>query len=307
MAVMVDAVRDTRRDYRTCGEGGKDFRAETPLCFRACLHVHFAENLGKKFHPVIVIHCKELVVVPLGYLMADSLTVDNGGHPVFPLGLCRLNDYLAHFDFPPVFLFPIPSLVFIQKLEVTPVHCRTDISLYRFLLLLQRGFHWHKSLLLLPLALFQILLYFGMQTDSDALIAVESLHRHFVGKVSPDNAVQQFQTFLYGLLLDGCGNQCPHFLFRQVIDHIGLDAFRLHGQRLLFRIHDKTVRGKALRPFLVGEIDRRGYKLLVRPCRFLAAWTADHRRDSRLQVLQHIPLLYGLLLLMPLVIESVTA
>ena len=68
-----------------------------------------------------------------------------------------------------------------------------------------------------------------------------------------------------------------------------------------------TVRGKALRPFLVGEIDRRGYKLLVRPCRFLAAWTADHRRDSRLQVLQHIPLLYGLLLLMPLVIEAVTA
>ena len=239
--------------------------------------------------------------------MADSLTVDNGGHPVFPLGLCRLNGYLAHFDFPPVFLFPIPSLVFIQKLEVTPVHYRTDISLYGFLLLLQRGFHWHKSLLLLPLALFQILLYFGMQTDSDALIAVESLHRHFVGKVSPDNAVQQFQTFLYGLLLDGCGNQCPHFLFRQVIDHIGLDAFRLHGQRLLFRIHDKTVRGKALRPFLVGEIDRRGYKLLVRPCRFLAAWTADHRRDSRLQVLQHIPLLYGLLLLMPLVIEAVTA
>ena len=71
---------------------------------------------------MIVIHCKELVVVPLGYLMADSLTVDNGGHPVFPLGLCRLNGYLAHFDFPSVLLFPIPSLVFIQKLEVTPVH-----------------------------------------------------------------------------------------------------------------------------------------------------------------------------------------
>ena len=174
-------------------------------------------------------------------------------------------------------------------------------------MLLQRGFHRHESLLLLPLALFQILLYFGMQTDSDALIAVESLHRHFVGKVSPDNAVQQFQTFFYGLFLDGCGNQCPHFLFRQVIDHIGLDAFRLHSQRPPFRIHDKTVRGKALRQFLVGKIDRRGYKLLVRPCRFPAARTADHRRDDRLQVLQNVPLLYGLRLLMPLVIESVTA
>ena len=31
MAVMVDAVRDTRRDYRTCGEGGKDF-VPSPRC-----------------------------------------------------------------------------------------------------------------------------------------------------------------------------------------------------------------------------------------------------------------------------------
>ena len=41
-----------------------------------------------------------------------------------------VNGYLAHFDFPSVLLFPIPSLVFIQKLEVTPVHWRTDLSLY---------------------------------------------------------------------------------------------------------------------------------------------------------------------------------
>ncbi len=62
----------------------KIFVPSAPLCFRACFHVHFAENLGKELHPVIIIHSKELVVVPLGYLMADSLTVDNGGHPVFP-------------------------------------------------------------------------------------------------------------------------------------------------------------------------------------------------------------------------------
>lgn len=60
-------------------------------------------------------------------------------------------------------------------------------------------------------------------------------------------------------------------------------------------------------PISRWKIDRRGYKLLVRSCRFLAARTADHRCDDRLQVLQHIPLLYRSLLLMPLVIESVTA
>lgn len=60
-------------------------------------------------------------------------------------------------------------------------------------------------------------------------------------------------------------------------------------------------------PISRWKIDRRGYKLLVRPCRFSAARTADNRRDDRLQVLQNVPLLYGLRLLMPLVIESVTA
>ena len=97
--------------------------------------------------------------------------------------------------------------------------------------------------------------HFGMQADTDALFAVELFHRYFIGKVRSDNAVQQIQPFLHRLFLDGCGSQFFHFFFRQVIDHIGIDTFRLYGQCPPFHIHDKTVRSKALRPFLVGKID----------------------------------------------------
>ena len=97
--------------------------------------------------------------------------------------------------------------------------------------------------------------HFGMQADTDALFAVELFHRYVIGKVRSDNAVQQIQPFLYRLFLDGCGSQFFHFFFRQVIDHIDIDTFRLYGQCPPFHIHDKTVRSKALRPFLVGKID----------------------------------------------------
>ena len=128
--MMVEAVRDIRCDYRTCGQGGKDFRADASLRFRACLHVHFAENLGKELHPMIIIHCKKLVVVPLGYLVTDNLSVYNGGHLILTICFCRLYGYLANFDLPAVFLFSIPAFALIEQLQVTPVHSRTDSVLH---------------------------------------------------------------------------------------------------------------------------------------------------------------------------------
>ena len=108
--------------------------------------------------------------------------------------------------------------------------------------------------------------HFGMQADTDALFAVELFHRYFIGKVRSDNAVQQIQpcqhhvngqTAVQALtdLLKLLAQILFHFFFRQVIDHIDIDTFRLYGQCPPFHIHDKTVRSKALRPFLVGKID----------------------------------------------------
>ena len=62
---------------------------------------------------------------------------------------------------------------------------------------------------------------------------------------------------------------------------IGFDPLGLHGQRPPLRIHNQSVRGEALLPLFVGEVDRRGDELLVGPGRFPAARDARHRFDDR--------------------------
>ena len=159
------------------------------------------------------------------------------------------------------------------------------------------------------LTLRQFLLYFGVQAEGDTPLAVEIRHCYLVGEIRPDYPVQDFQSFLDRLFLDGVGGQDGRFFFRQVIDHIGGHLFGLYGQGPCLLIDDKTVGGKTLLPFLVGKIDRRSNQLLVGTGRFCTARTADYRRDDRLQVLQDIGLSCGLyrLPVLVLVIKSVAA
>lgn len=103
------------------------------------------------------------------------------------------------------------------------------------------------------LTLRQFLLYFGVQTEGDTLFAVEVRHRYLVGKIRPDNPVQDFQPLLDRLFLDGVGGQDGRFFFRQVIDQIGGDLFGLYGQCPCLLIDDKAVGGKTFLPFLVGK------------------------------------------------------
>ena len=145
-----------------------------------------------------------------------------------------------------------------------------------------------KDFLLLPLPFGQLPLHFGVQAEGDTPLAVEIRYCYLVGEIRPDDPVQDCQTLLDGMLLKGVGRQYRHFFVRQVIDHIGSRLLGLYGQRPCLPIDDQAVRGKAFLPFLVGEIDRRGYQLLVGTRRFPAARTADQRRDGRLQVLQHV-------------------
>ena len=90
---------------------------------------------------------------------------------------------------------------------------------------MQRSFFRLKQILFLPLPLFQFLLHFGMQSDGDAVAAVELFQGHLRCIIRPDDVVRQFQTLFHGLLLDGGIDQCMHFRFRQVIDHVGLYVF----------------------------------------------------------------------------------
>ena len=238
--------------------------------------------------------------------MADDPAVDHGGHHVFPLRLRRVYADLADLHFPPVHLLPVPSLTLVKQRQVAPVYGRIGSVQYIFLRhrILQRP----QQLLFLPLPLGQLPSYFRVQADVDTPLAVEDFHRYRVGEVLADDAVQCLQPPFDGVFLDGAGGQRGRLFFRQVVDHIGRDTLRLYGQRPPLRIHDQPVRGEALQPFLVGEIDRRGDQLLVGPGRFPAARDARHRFDDRLQLSQYV-LLHGGCLRLPVafVVESVSA
>ena len=149
------------------------------------------------------------------------------------------------------------------------------------MLLRHLSLHRAQQLLFLPLPLGQLLCYFRVQADVDTPLAVEGFHRYRVGEVLADDAVQHLQPPFDGVFLHGVGGQRGRLLVRQVIDHIGFDPLGLHGQRPPLRIHNQSVRGEALLPLFVGEVDRRGDELLVGPGRFPAARDARHRFDDR--------------------------
>ena len=157
------------------------------------------------------------------------------------------------------------------------------------------------------LSLLQLLFKFGMQMQVDALPAVQCVHQDSVSKVVLDDAIQQLQALNDGHFLDGVGGELLHFLIRQVIHHVGIDAVRLDGQRLRTFINDDAMRCQTLLPLLIGEIDRRGNQFFIGLGRFCASWSVDGRRYDSFQIFQHILLLRAITLLQPLIVEPVTA
>ena len=202
--------------------------------------------------------------------------------------------------------FPVPALALVEHGNIASIDGSGCAIRH---LLPELVFQWGEDFLLLLLSLRQFLLYFGVQTEGDTLLAVEVCHRYLVGKICLDYPVQDFQPLLDRLFLDGVGGQDGRFFFRQVIDQIGGDLFGLYGQCPCLLIDDKAVGGKTFLPFLIGKIDRRAYQFLVGTGRFRAARTTDQRRDDRLQVLQYVGLLCRLHRLSGLVfvIEAVAA
>ena len=246
VVMVAQAVDNSRCDHRTGGEGGENLYAESPFCLRVCLHIHFAENLREEFHSVVIVYCKEFVVILLADFMADDLPVDDGCHLVRPFCLGRMYGDFADFNLSAVGTFPIPAFVLLDVLQVPAVYrgtvllsdkgCLFVVSLF-LSFILQRS----KDFLLLLLPLHQLLLHLRMQADSDTLFAVQSLYAYFVGKISFDDFIQDFQPFFNRLVFEGVGSQCRNFRVRQVIDHIGRNLFGLDGQRSRLLIDDKTV------------------------------------------------------------------
>lgn len=102
---------------------------------------------------------------------------------------------------------------------------------------------------------FQLLLDFGLQIDGDLLFAIEHVHRNLVCKVVFDDVVQDFQALGHRYLFDRVVGQGFQFISSQIINHIGLGATRLNGERFRFFIDDDAMGSETFLPLLIGEID----------------------------------------------------
>ena len=231
---------------------------------------------------MVVIDRQEFVIVLLADFVADDLPVDDGGHPVLALSLCRMDGYLAYFHFAPMTSFLIPAPVLVEIVEIPAVNHGSFGHLFLGKSLLRLFFKKRLFLLLVPC---QVFLHFRMQADTDAPVAVQGFHRHLVPVVRCDDVIEKLDAFLYRMFFNGVGGQHRRLFRCQVIDEIGGNRLRLHGQRPLLRIHDKAVRGQALLPFLVGEVHGRADQFLVGLGRLAAPFPGDKRRDNALQVL----------------------
>ena len=67
-------------DGKTGKEGSSNLGSYIGLHPWHILHIDFTEDVGEEFHAMIIIDGHELVILLLGYLMADALAIDDGGH-----------------------------------------------------------------------------------------------------------------------------------------------------------------------------------------------------------------------------------
>ncbi len=56
-------------------------------------HINLLEDVGEEFHAVVVIDSHELVILLLGNLMADALSVDDGCHAKLGVAFLILLDF----------------------------------------------------------------------------------------------------------------------------------------------------------------------------------------------------------------------
>ena len=134
-------VTQLTHNGKTSKQGSTDLCANASMRTRHILHIHLIEDMTEEFHAMVVIDGHELVVLLLGNLMGDRLSVDDCCHAIEVVSLCVLllltlliTDWLnldvIHRDLTTMLALTIPSFSFVDVIETLAIYMGNSLILW---------------------------------------------------------------------------------------------------------------------------------------------------------------------------------
>ena len=274
---------------KSCKESSSNLSPDVLAFSRDGFHIHLLEDVGEEFHAVVVIDSHELVILLLGNLMADALSVDDGCHAKLGVAFLILLDFsllitywlnldVINLNLSAMLAFTEPSLVFVLLIQAIAIYMSNTAVFWLDSNLV--AIRWERLVNHHLLAVVEFCLYLWSELQADLLFGIEHIHRQFVLEIVPDGIVDDVNAVLDRYLLDGIVGQFLHFILSEVIDKVLLGGSGLDGECFVGCIYDDAMRRKTLLPFVIAEINLRGDEFVVWLGRFLGTWTNHYRGND---------------------------
>ena len=274
---------------KSCKESSSNLSPDVLAFSRDGFHIHLFEDVGEEFHAVVVIYSHELVILLLGNLMADALSVDEGCHAKLGIAFLvfldltlfvthRLNLDVVNLNLSAMLAFTEPSLAFVLLIQAVAIYMSNTAVFWLDSNLV--AIRWERLVNHHLLAVVEFCLYIWSELQAELLFGIEHIHRQFVLEIVPDGIVDDVNAVLDRYLLDGIVGQFLHFILSEVIDKVLLGGSGLDGECFVGCIYDDAMRRKTLLPFVIAEINLGGDEFVVCLGRFLGTWTNHYRGNE---------------------------
>ena len=223
---------------KSCKECSSNLSPDIFAFSRDGFHIHLLEDVGEEFHAVVVIDSHELVILLLGNLMADALSVDDGCHAKFGIAFLilldfsllityRLNLDVINLNLSAMLAFTEPSLAFVLLIQAIAIYMGNTAVFWLNSNLV--AIRWECLVNHHLLAVVEFCLNPWSELQADLLFGIEHIHRQFVLKIVSDGIVDDVDAVLDWYLLDGIVGQLLHLILSEIIDKVLLGSCGLDG------------------------------------------------------------------------------
>ena len=118
---------------KSCKESSSNLSPDVLAFSRDGFHIHLLEDVGEEFHAVVVIDSHELIILLLGNLMADALTIDDGSHAKLGIAFLVFLDFtllithwfnlnVINLNLSAMLAFTEPSLAFVLLIQAIAIY-----------------------------------------------------------------------------------------------------------------------------------------------------------------------------------------